>query len=331
MTCFDQEKRDWSEEIVSLAGISMDKLPQVAESVFCVGTVTKEAASLTGLSEKTKVIMGTGDGVAANVGAGCVSPGSAYCCLGTSAWVASVSARPILDEQMRIVCWAHAVPGMYSPNATMQYAGGSYQWMKDTLCREEILKEREEGIPAYEQMDAEISSCSPGADGVLFLPYLMGERAPRWDENAKGVFFGLTDKTGKNQILRSVMEGVMLNLGVCYDILTREEKPSEMTLIGGVARSRAWQQCAADMFDVPVIIPKLLEESNSLGAAVIAGVGSGMYANFSAVHKFLKEERRIDPNPETARLYRHKREEFNRLYAALKPVFHSAGEMGTGV
>ena len=280
MTCFDLAGRKWSEEIVAASGIDPDKLPEIVESTFVVGEVTSEAAALTGLSTQTKVVMGAGDGVAGNVGAGCVKPGSAYCCLGTSAWVAGTSEKPVLDEQRRIVCWAHAVPGMYSPNGTMQYAGGSYKWMKETLCHEEIRMAQEKGCSPYE----------------------------------------ITATTTREQILRSVMEGIIMNLGICFDILGRDEKIEEILLIGGAARSSQWRRGIADIFGCNVLVPKYLEEAGSMGAAVIAGVGSGIYKDFSAIDKFIEVQSKVEPDLKSKEIYTPLRETFEEVYQALKPV-----------
>ncbi len=321
MDCLDLAKRDWSEEIVSASGVDQDKLPKIVESVFHVGNVTERAAKETGLSTGTKVIMGAGDGVAANVGAGCVAPGKAYCCMGTSAWVASTSEKPVFDQAKRIVCWAHAVPGLYSPNGTMQYAGGSYSWLKNTICLDETRRAEEEGGSAYDRMNRAIAESAPGAGGVLFLPYLMGERAPKWNGDAKGVFYGITAKTTRQDMLRSVMEGIMMNLAECFSILRESTAIEELTLIGGVARSGIWQKSIADIFGVRVNIPGYTEEANSIGAAVIAGVGSGLLKDFSAADHFLMGKEKIEFDRDSHRFYCGRRKKFNEVYEALLPVY----------
>jgi len=321
MTCFDLVSRQWSEEIVAASGIDPDKLPQIVESTHFAGTVTAAAAAETGLSVETKVIIGAGDGVAANVGAGSVEPGSAYCCLGTSAWVAATAEKPVLDEKRRIVCWAHAVPGLYSPNGTMQYAGGSYQWLKQTICRQEAIEAKQRGCSPYQIMNEKIASCEAGAGAVLFLPYLLGERAPHWNPDAKGCFYGITATTTREQMLRSVMEGIIYNLGICFDILKQQTPVEELLLIGGAARSSQWQQCIADVFEADVLIPEYLEESNSMGAAVIAGVGSGLFSDFSAINRFVRVRERVSGNDENQTVYRPLRRQFDAVYEALEPLF----------
>lgn len=130
---FDLKRLDWSEELLKLSGIDRSKLPDVKPSTFCAGKITEEAARQTGLTKETAVIIGAGDGVATNVGAGSVSSGKTFCCMGTSAWITTTSEQPLLDPKMRTVTWAHMVPGLYAPNGTMQYAGGSYSWLKGFL------------------------------------------------------------------------------------------------------------------------------------------------------------------------------------------------------
>lgn len=321
MVCFDLSKRNWSDEIVEASGIDPEKLPEVVESVFYVGNVTEAAAKETGLSTETKVVMGAGDGVAANVGAGSIAPGKGYCCLGTSAWVAATTEKPILDNDKRIVCWAHAVPGMYSPNGTMQYAGGSYKWLKETICLDEAREAAQSGRSTYDIMNEKIASCEPGANGVLFLPHLLGERAPRWNPEAKGVFFGLTATTTREQILRSVMEGIIMNLGLCFDILTEQNAIDEILLIGGASRSSQWQKTISEIFQTRVLVPEYLEEANSMGAAVIAGVGAGIFEDFTAIERFISIKNKVEPDEKNQHVYDELKTKYNAVYRALEPVF----------
>ena len=155
---------------------------------------------------------------------------------------------------------------------------------------------------------------------MVFLPYLLGERAPRWNPDAKGVFYGITATTTREQILRSVMEGIIMNLGICFDILGRDEKIEEILLIGGAARSSQWRRGIADIFGCNVLVPKYLEEAGSMGAAVIAGVGSGIYKDFSAIDKFIEVQSKVEPDLKSKEIYTPLRETFEEVYQALKPV-----------
>ena len=321
MGCFDQKAGIWSEEILQAADIPKGKLPEIVPSTTVLGNVTPEAAEETGLSTRTKVVMGSGDGLAANVGAGSVTPGSTYVCLGTSAWVASTSDHQILDEKQRMVCWAHAIPGMFSPNGTMQYAGGSYAWLEENLGKweQEEARKRETGV--YGILNEEIKCAPKGADGVIFLPYLLGERAPRWNPDAKGVFFGIKATTTREEMFRSVVEGIAMNLAICFDVLKKDLKIPSVLLIGGGARSSVFQNAIADIFGVPVRIPDHLEEANSMGAAVIAGVGCGLYDSFEGIGQYIHEKKVIEPDKTTREVYQERRKMFEAVYQALIPVF----------
>lgn len=311
MGCFDLKNLCWSEKLMGYAGIDMEKLPKLHASTYVAGEVTKEAAKETGLCPGTTVVLGAGDGVAANVGAGSVKPGKSFCCLGTSAWVATTTEKPVFDESMRTVCWAHAVPGCYSPNATMQYAGGSYSWFKKTFCEE----------LSYQDMDKEIASSPAGSNGVIFLPYLLGERAPRWNPKAKGAFVGMDANTSRADMIRSVLEGVTMNLNVCLDIIKKQCDIPDMLAIGGGAKGAQWRQIMADIYQIPVQVPVYLEEANSMGAAVIGGVGSGIYKDFDAIDRFLDISSVVMPRVENSQVYASVKELFNSCYDNLVPVY----------
>ena len=319
--CFDISRLCWSEKILQAAGIPEEKLPACKPSTFIGGKVTKEAAELTGLKEGTPVVLGAGDGVTANVGTGSIAEGKTYCCLGTSAWVTTTAEQPIFDPQMRIVNWAHAVPGLYAPNGTMQAAGASYNWAKEQICLREQEMAKDQGCSPYDYMNREIEESVPGANGLYFLPYLIGERAPRWNPDAKGAFIGLKSENTRGDILRSVLEGITMNLAVCLDILRSHIRIEEMTVVGGGARGEVWQQIMADIFETDILVPEMLEEGGSMGAAVIGGVGAGIFEDFTAVEKFLRMKERRSPRKELAGLYRGKREMFEKLYEALEPLY----------
>lgn len=321
MTCFDLNNLKWSEEIIEYAGIDGDKLPEVKPSTFVAGGVTEEAAAATGLAPGTPVVMGAGDGVTANVGAGSVHPGKTYCCMGTSAWITTTTEKPVFDEQMRSVTWAHAVPGLYAPNGTMQSAGGSYSWLKNTICQIESRLAKEEGKSPYDLINEEIEKSPAGSNGVLFLPYLMGERAPRWNPAAKGAFLGLTAETSRSDMLRSVLEGVALNLAIVLDILRTHVKIDEIMVVGGGAKGAVWRQIMADIFNTRITVPAVLEEAGSMGAAVIGGVGTGIYKDFDAIERFLDIKAVHEPNPEAVKAYQPVRKLFDDCYFALEKLF----------
>ncbi|MDD3794380.1 MAG: xylulokinase [Lachnospiraceae bacterium] len=321
MGCFDLNHLKWSEELISYAGIDGDKLPELKPSTFMAGGVTEEASKETGLAVGTPVVLGAGDGVTANVGAGSIEPGKTYSCMGTSAWITTTTEKPIYDPQMRSVTWAHAVPGLYAPNGTMQTAGGAYSWLKNTICQREALEAKQQEKSVYDLINAEIEASPAGANGVLFLPYLLGERAPRWNHEAKGAFLGLKAETARADMLRSVLEGVTMNLAIVLDILKTQVEIDEIMVVGGGAKGRVWRQIMADVYNTKIVVPTVLEEAGSMGAAVIGGVGAGIYKDFKAIDNFLEVADVQEPDPAAVKAYGPVRELFDDCYYALEKVF----------
>lgn len=319
--CFDLINLKWSDEIIEYAGIDPEKLPELKPSTFVAGGVTKKAAEATGLAEGTPVVLGGGDGVTASVGAGSISSGKTYCCLGTSAWITTASEKPIFDEEMRTVTWAHVVPGLYAPNGTMQTAGGAYNWLKNTICQYEIHQAELNGTSPYDYMNAQIEQSPVGSNGIIFLPYLLGERAPRWDAMAKGAFIGLKPENTKGDMIRSVLEGVTMNLSIVLDILRTQLDINELMVIGGGAKGDHWRQIMADIYDTKVHVPYVLEEAGSMGAAVTGGVGVGLYKDFNVINQFIEVNSVHTPNSDAVLAYQPIKEIFDDCYYALKDVF----------
>ena len=321
MGCFDLCNLKWSEELISYAGIDGDKLPELKPSTFVAGGVTEEASRITGLAVGTPVVLGGGDGVTANVGTGSVHPGKTYSCMGTSAWITTTTEKPIFDEEMRTVTWAHVIPGLYAPNGTMQTAGGAYNWLKNTICKMETYDAKLHGKSPYDYMNEQISQTPVGANGIIFLPYLLGERAPRWNVDAKGAFLGLKSENTRGDLLRSVLEGVTMNLDIILNILRKQVKIDEITVIGGGAKGSVWRQIMADVYNTRILVPTLLEEAGSMGAAVTGGVGAGIYKDFDAVEQFLEINSVHEPNPDAVTKYGPVKEVFDECYFALEKVF----------
>lgn len=321
MTCMDLASLKWSEQIVEAAGIDGDKLPEIKPSTFVAGGVTGEAAEQTGLAEGTPVVLGGGDGLCANIGAGSYKQGRTFSYVGSSSWIATTTEKPLYDEEMRTITWAHIVPGLYSPNGTMQTAGGAYSWLKSTVCTLESERAAVEGKSPYELINAQIEKSPPGANGVVFLPYLLGERAPRWNTDAKAGFLGLKMQNSRADMLRAVMEGVTLNLSIILDILRKQVDVKEMLVIGGGAKGAVWRQMMADIYGVKIKVPRLLEEATSMGAAITGGVGVGLFKDFDVIDDFLDIDCEHLPNESLEDVYTRQREIFDSCYDALKPVF----------
>lgn len=321
-TCIlDLNTLKWSDEIISAAEIDGDKLPELRESTYVVGGVTGQAARDTGLAEGTPVVCGGGDGVCASVGAGCVKEGVAYSYVGSSSWIATTRKKPIFDEKMRTFNWIHIVPGYVLPCGTMQSAGGAYSWLKNEICRIESKEAVAKGISPYKLIDEEIEKASPGAQGLLFLPYLLGERSPRWNPNARGAFIGITMEHKRADILRSVLEGVTFNLNIILQVFKEYCLIDRLTVIGGGAKGRIWRQIMADIYNIYIEKPDYLEEATSMGAAITGGVGTGQFKDFDVINKFVNIESVHEPDTNNRRKYDKLKPIFDECYYALGSVY----------
>jgi xylulokinase len=318
---FDINTNTWSETILHAASIEVSIFPDAFPSTHVLGEVTRSAAQQTGLKAGTPVCCGGGDGSCAAVGVGSVRPGTAYNYLGSSAWIGLTAEQPIVDPGMRTMNWAHCVPGYFHPTGSVQTAGSAYHWLKEQVCTSEAAEAAAQGENAYEIMNALLAQSPPGANGVLFLPYLLGERSPWWNPNARGSFIGLTLASKRCDMVRSVMEGITYNLGLIVAIF-REHVPIEtITVIGGGAKGKIWLQMMADIYDVEIRRPNVLEEATSMGAAVVGGVGAGIFKDFDVIDRFLHTEEIVQPNPVNQKTYRKVKPLFEQAYNSLVDLF----------
>lgn len=318
---FDIRRKCWSKEIFHSLQIPLSIVPEVHPSADIAGGMTAEGAAACGLLAGTPVVIGGGDGSCACVGAGVAAEGSTYCVLGSSSWISAASREPVFDEAMRTFNWVHLDPNLYTPCGTMQAAGLSYSWYRDILCGEEKHLAAEAGESVYALLDREARQAGVGAGGVLFLPYLLGERSPRWDHTARGAFVGLGAATTKGALSRAVLEGVGFNLKVILDILSAKIEIRALTMIGGGAKGRLWLEILAGIWQKPLEVPAYLEEATSLGAAVCGGVGIGLFQGYQAAEQFNPVVDVIQPNPAFAERYGRLYDLFNETYDALAPVY----------
>jgi len=321
MNAFDLNTFRWSERLLELAEVDPALFPPARPSTDILGCVTRAAAEATGLAPGTPVAVGGGDGSCAGVGVGCVRPGTAYNYLGSSSWIALTVEKPIVDAQMRTMNWAHCVPGFLHPSGTMQAAGSSYQWLARELCTAEAAEAAASGRDVFELINAAIERSTPGAGGVVFLPYMLGERTPRWNPRAKGAFIGLSLATRRADVLRAVMEGITMNLGLIVGIFRRHVPIDRMTVIGGGAKAGVWRQMMADIYDCRIERPNYLEEATSMGAAVIGGVACRAFADFDVIGRFLRTEDVVEPNRANQAVYRRLLPIFDRCYESLVGVY----------
>lgn len=314
----DIKKRDWSDALIQEFGISKSLLPDLMLSTDVAGKVTAEAGKLCGIMEGTPVVMGGGDGSCACVGAGVVEQGKTYNVIGTSSWISTASSEPYYDDEMRTFNWVHLDKRLITPCGTMQAAGYSYQWFRNTLCGEAAS----EGQALHALLEEEVRSAPVGAGGLLFLPYLLGERSPWWNHEARGAFVGLNASTTRGDMARAVFEGVGLNLKIILDSLEKCGTIDEVIVIGGGARGRVWMQILADIWQKPLLVPRYLEEATSMGAAICGGVGIGAFKDFSVADRFNRIVERIEPSPDRKAAYQQLYPLFCTAFKQLVPVYN---------
>lgn len=319
MQLLDVPHRCWSEEICKLLDIDMSMLAKVYESCEITGYVTEAAAALTGLKAGTPVAGGAGDNAAAAVGTGVVEDGKAFTTIGTSGVVFAHTSKVSIDPKGRVHTCCAAVPGAWHIMGVTQAAGLSLRWYRDNFCNEEMQTAKLMGKDTYELMTEEANTVPIGSDRLLYLPYLMGERTPHLDPNARGMFFGLSAVHTKKHMLRAVMEGVSYSLRDCVEICREMNiNVSDMMACGGGGTSPLWRQMLADLYSCPVKTAAS-KEGPALGVAILAMVAAGVYSSVqeacAAIVKTDKVQQPIEENiPEYEKYYRF----YTKIYPAVK-------------
>ncbi len=316
MQLLDVPNRCWSEEVLEKLGIDIALLPKVYESPEITGKVTAEAAALTGLKEGTPVVGGAGDNAAAAVGTGVVVDGKAFTTIGTSGVVFAHTSGINIDPAGRVHTFCCAVPGCWHVMGVTQAAGLSLRWFRDNFCSAEAEVARLTGKDTYEVMTEEAEQAPIGSDRLLYMPYLMGERTPHLDPNARGMFFGLSAIHTKKNMIRAVMEGVAYSMRDCMEIC-REMGISinDMMACGGGGTSPLWRQMLADLYNCPVKT-MASKEGPALGVAILAMVGTGIYNSVpEACAAVVKTDKTQEPVAANVPEY----EKFYSLYREIYP------------
>lgn len=323
MQLLDIARRDWSPEVLEALDIDRGLLAPVYESPAVTGTVSAGAAALTGLRAGTPVVAGAGDNAAAAVGCGVVHDGTACTTIGSSGVVYAHTSRLSPDPQGRVHTFCCAVPGAWHTMGVTQAAGLSLKWFRDTLCEEEC-RTAAVGKRSYARLDELAASVPIGADRLLYLPYLMGERTPHLDPEARGVFLGLNPTHTRAHMVRAVMEGVAYSLRDCLEVL-RETGVSVETMraCGGGGNSPLWRQMLADIFGCPVCTC-VSTEGAALGAALLAAVGTGAYDTVpEACEAAIRFHIAQPPDTQRQAAYERVYAVYRQVYPALRPLFRN--------
>lgn len=324
---FDLINHAWSDKIIDISGLDRNLFADVYPSTHIAGEVSARVSEECGLAPGIRVIIGGGDGVCAAVGAASVEENAAYNYLGSSSWIAYTSKKPVFDKELRTFNWIHMIPGYYAPTGTMQAAANSYNFVKRILFEGLSTAENGSDLGIYDLMNKHIASSKIGANGLLFLPYLLGERSPRWNPNARGAFIGLKMEHTKGDLIRAAVEGILMNLDIILQIFKNKSDIKHINVIGGLAQSDPILKILADVYGINVHKLSYLEEATSIGAAIAAGVGSGELKGFNEVHKFIKREESIAPDIENHKSYERVKEVFNSSYYALLDIYRQLAEL----
>jgi len=309
----DVAHRRWSAEIAKAANVDASVLPKLFESCEVCGTVSKQGAEATGLLARTPVVAGAGDQAAGAVGLGVVAPGAVHATIGTSGVVFASTDRPAMDPHGRLHTFCHALPGRWHVMGVTQAAGLSLRWFRDQFGG------------SYDALANEAATAPPGCDCLMWTPYLMGERTPHLDPDARAALVGLTASHTRAHIVRAILEGVAFSLRDTFSIFEEMQVPvRNIRLGGGGARSTLWRQIQADTYGYPVEIVAT-EEGAAYGAALLAGVGAGVWTRVDeACSHAVRVKTVVEPNPAASALLQRQYARYRRIYPALKSLRSSS-------
>ena len=315
---FDLQSRTWSDEVVQTLGLDPAMLPRTVEGPEIVGAVTEAAAAATGLRAGTPVVGGAGDQAANAVGMGAVVPGIAAMSVGTSGVIFVPTSGPSIEPDGRLQAFCHAVPGAWHLMGVTMSAAGSLKWLRDELAPD----------ASWDELTALAEAVSPGAEGLLFLPYLSGERAPYPDPLARGAFIGLTVRHGLGHMVRAVLEGVAFSLKDVFALVseTAPDPLRELRISGGGSNSPLWRQIIADVLGVPLSLTRTTE-GVATGGAILAAVGAGWFASVPEASAAMVEvTSTTEPGPNVG-AYDQVYAVYRSLYPRLKDTFADLAEV----
>jgi len=320
---YDQRTGDWSGDVLAAARLDRSLFPEILDATEIAGSLTDAAAAALGLTTDVRVVMGGGDGPMAAVGSGIVTPeDGAYVCLGTSSWISFAAGAPLIDKGLRTFTFDNVIPRSFVPTATMQAGGASIQWISEALSPDADR-------PETARLTAEAGGDLDTED-LYFLPYLLGERSPIWDPDARGAFIGIGRHHTRRHLVRAVLESIGYNLLTSIHAFRESGATIDrIDAVGGGAQSDALLQILADVWGVPVRRRTIVEEANSLGAAVTGAVGLGL-AEFSAARALSEVTAEFTPDADHHRFYAGRHARFTSAYDALGPWFAAGPSAAAG-
>lgn len=313
---YDLLKWDYSDRLIEISGLPREMLPDVGPSTAVVGELTAEAADLLGLPEKVKVISGGVDNSCMAAGARNIKEGRLYTSLGTSAWIAVSSHRPVIGDRVKPFVFTHVLPGMFTSAVSIFSAGSSFNWVRDHLCADLVADGKSDAGDPYAPMESLASQSPVGANRLLFNPSLCGGSTIHRSPHIHGAFIGLDLSHTRADVIRAAMEGIAMDLRLALDAFRDLGVGwEEMLLVGGGSRSKLWRQIFADVYNTNIVKTNIDQDAASLGAAALAAVGAGLWENFTRIDEAHRIEDVTRPLPDHVACYKK-----------LLPIFRSAGD-----
>lgn len=322
--CFDMHTGTWDKDMCENLGIPIEFLPDIHPCHEVIGKVNESAAAQTGLLSGTPVVAGGLDAACGTLGAGVIHPGETQEQGGQAGGMSICTDTYIADE--RLILGYHVVPGQWLLQGGTTGGGGVMRWLEQQFGEYERAEGKRQGRSSLDIFNEMAEAVAPGSDGVVFLPYMSGERSPIWNPDAKGVFYGLDFSKTKAHFIRSAMEGVAYSLKHNLDVAEEAgAKVSVLKAMGGSANSLLWTQIKSDITGKPIVVPSS-DTATTLGAVILAGVGVGMYESFEeAVRLTVEDKRSHQPNKENAGVYEQNYQVYLELYNNLKNTMEKAG------
>jgi xylulokinase len=319
---FNVKTRTWSAEMCSTLDIAVEKLPPAKDSTAVVGEVSAKASRESSLPKGLTVVNGGGDRPCECLGAGVTQSGSANIGTGTGSTVEVPLSKPAIDTKGRIPCCSHVIPDTWEYEVVIGATGASLRWFRDTFGGEEKAQAQKMGLDPYDLLTEKAEKTCPGADGLLFYPYLSGVYLPKFSEKARGIFFGINLSHGKGHFVRAILEGVAFQYLETFELLSSlNVKVQELYMVGGETRSSLWNQIKADVSGKEIRIPEV-DDAAALGAALIAGTGVGQYSSLRNAAKEAAKIRGIfKPNPEHQKIYAAAHRNYRTIYSQVEKGF----------
>jgi xylulokinase len=316
---------DYAQPLIAASCLPGEIFPEILPSTEVIGTLTPDAAAELGLHTRVQVVAGGVDNSCMALGARNIREGSIYNSQGSSSWIAVTSGRPILEKNFRPFIFTHVMPGLFNSAIPVFSSGTSFRWLRDTLCPDLVDQARREGKDVYDLMTAIAAQSQPGARGLLFSPNLAGGSSIDESIHIRGAFLGLDLSHSRAEVIRSVMEGIAMEMRMALDhlrgLLTIAD---EMIVVGGGSRSALWRQIYADVYKMRVVKTNIDQQAAALGAAAIAAVGTGIWKDFEIIEQVHQVVEAVDPVADNVRLY-------DRLMPVFKKASHYLADLGDDV